>query len=829
MTTSESLPAVPSHTRLADAAAQVDVLIVPDETLVTAVEGCSDDSIHVTTPEAAVKSEPIGLQARLDAIIGEVQAPVPALIRALKRCILSWRYHGDPAALATTPLQEAVAESVRDADVPEATLASASQLEGSIACVSPEAFDPLQARLLPDDANIVTGDGPTRAHRRVGHSTTEVVTDALTHAGSIGYEQVAIIADGAVFTHVEAALAARSIPFSPTRHGDATNWQPFIELLEAAAAPGVPRIGDVKLVLSALGVSLEEHDDAQPLERLSDEAAIWLQTVTQDTADLTIDALYKQFGFRCETDPFDAIDPIGTLDIGDHRPTPATVRDLRAYLEVARETTEGATGGIQLLRAGRAWSTDRATTLFVGGGHEWFQETPPGGGNRWKTRESYRLAQLLASGDRRVLVSTERGDSAVASHWFEIESEESISTPNGPRHTDSFAFSAEGRPRSGHDRFTKTSLNRLLTAPRDALFSDVLPRPERRALTRGSAIHDYADLLLGAPTAADTIGREQIHEWIAQRLAPLVPNHRKPFIDTRLWAAIVVIDTYLEDLTPHPEALEGYESPSWVENTIANAFDIALERTITEQYFRDDELGISGVVDLIKSPSHLVDFKTGRPRPVADIVSHGRVPPTTRRVDTQLPLYLTALRRHRPEQPLRMTFVFCRGRLPAAVNGSPDIAALSRSISYRPRTTAASLDSADIIDRFAAAVPASHPRARLLSVLPREVVAEEIHAVLSDHDHHEVVAEIQQAGVAAGLDDRIAAAGARSVVAATAAYLETTLFADDLDRFERFLQTSREQRTRFDREGYPFGDPIESHLEFPDLHYDQAPVTGGDT
>ncbi len=825
MTTSEPLPAVPSPARLAKAAAQGTRLIVPDEELVVAVEGCTDDSIHVTTPEAAVGSEPIGLQERLDVIIGAVQAPVPAVIRAIKRSILSWRYHGDPAALAATPLEEEVAESVRDADFPEAALASASQLEGPIACVSPEAFDPLQARLLPEETHIVTDDRIPHADRRVGHSTTAVVDDALSYASSIGYEQVAIIADGAVYTHVEAALAARSIPYSPTRHGGTDNWYPFIELLEAAAGPGVPRVGDVKLVLNALGVSLEEHDDAQPLEQLSDEAAIWLQTVTQNAVDLTIDTLYQQFGFRCETEPFDSPNPIDSLDVGDDQPTPAAVRDLRAYLDVAQESTTS-TAGIQLIHASRAWATNRSAVLFVGGGREWMQRTPPGGGDRWKRRERHRLAQLLACGERRSLYSTHQEDTDPHLHWFDVEAEEAIPRPDDPQQTASFDFSAEGRPRSGHDRFTKTILNRLLTAPRDALFSDVLPRPERRALTRGSAIHDYADLLLGAPTAADTIGRDQIHEWIAQRLAPLVPDHRESLIDTRLWAAIAVIDTYLEDLTPHPEAFEGYESPSWMENTIANAFDIALERTITEQYFRDDELGISGVVDLIKSPTHLVDFKTGRPRPVADIVSNGRVPPTTRRIDTQLPLYLTALRRHQPEQPLRMTFVYCHGLLPAALTGSPGLAALSRTISYRPRTTEDSLESTDTIDTFAAAVPATHPRARLLSVLPDATVSEELHEGLSDH--HEVESELRRAGIAAGLDDTIATAGARSVVAATAEYLETTLFADDLDRFERFLQTSREQRSRFDREGYPFGDPIESHLEFPDLHYDQAPVTGGD-
>lgn len=824
-TSTDGLPRTPSIATLADVAERVDRLLVPDERLAASIVASTDAAITVSTPETAIEAPSVTRLDRLNAVLERIDAPADSVDQAIKRCLHGWRYHGNPRALATSPLEQDVAEIVHDCAFPESTLEEASPLEGDIASVPLEAFDPLQEQIIPPDVKVINGTESVIVDRRVGQTVSELTEAANKLSSSHGADNVAILADDNRMRHLKSTwLALRS---SEQRESTGENWRPFLELLSAAAASSTPHIGDVKRVLGSLGLRLDTIDDAQPLDRLTDEAAIWLQAVLTDDAGLTIETLKEQFAFRTDTELQRTQAAIEILGIAEERPSPSIVRELRAYLEVVEASFEAPITDLEYLNPEHAWASDRNVLVLVGGGDGWLRDAPPGVGKRWQRREAHRLAFLLRSGDHRIHLATPADHAGPLMAWCEAKTESRLKREFAES-TSPFTFSPEGRPRSGHDRFTKTTLNRLLASPRDTMFADLLDRPERRALTRGSAIHDYADLVVGAPTGVASIGRNRIHAWMMDQLFPLVPEHRRGLVDARLWAAIAVIDAYLEDLTPHPNALEGYNAPNWMDNTIADAFDIALERSVTEQYFRDEELGVSGVVDLIQSPTQLVDFKTGRPRSVADIVERGRVPPTTRRADVQLPLYLGVLRRRQPEQSLAMTFVFCHGGLAASLSGIPELAALSRTIQYEPRTAQESLRCEDTVATLAASVPADHPRARLLSVTPHSVAAG-LAELVEDRTGEDLEQQLREVGLEAGLEKSVATAGARAVVEAASTFLDTHLFADDIDRFERFVDTWRARRERFDREGYPFGDPLESRLEFPDLHTDQAPVLGGDS
>lgn len=821
------LPPAPSPATLAEVAQDGRHLIVPHADLVGTIEEIANQPVNVSTPESAVGADVTDLLERLDEVIEAVDAPLPAVLESIERVSHSWRYFEDPYELAVSDLDEAVVQIYRDSAFPESTLANASKLTGGIVAVPLSAFDPLQSSVLPDDVDVIEGTEAPTVEYRYGHSPTSIIQTIIEQTTSADTDDTAILARGDVKRPVEAMLSARGLshtePVDPIPEG----WYHLLSLLEATAEDADPKVGDLRSVLTALGVDLDPFGDDAPLTQIDDEAAIWLRTVTQSNAALTIDTLREQFAFRSEASLEYQYDPIDRLGVTDEVPTPANLRDIKAYLDLTANCVSRISGKIELVDPTQAWATPRRRVMLVGNVDDWLNPSPTTLDSRWTKRESYRLAQLLACGDSRIVLTSQQQPDAPLANLV-TERAETESRPSSNQSIERpFSFTPEGGPRNGHDRFTKTRLNRLLTAPRDAMFAEVLDRPDRRALTRGSAIHDYADLLVGAPIDASTIGRERILDWILEQVAPLVPEHRIELMETRLWAAIAVVEAYIEDLTPHPEALEGFTSPSWMDNSLADAFDIALDRTVTEQYFRDDDLGISGVVDLIKSPTHLVDFKTGRPRSVETIVRRGRVPPTTRRPDVQLPMYLAALRRGQPEQSLSMTFVYCHGALSASLRGAPDLASLTRTIQYEPFTIHASLERRETIEELTAEVPSTHHRARLLSVLPVSAASMLTEALESD-DKSEVRKELTEAGIEAGLDEDIAVAGARSAVAAAESFHRTRLFLDDLDRFESFVETCQDRRGEFEKQGYPFGDPLEHRLAFPDLHVDQSPLQGGE-
>lgn len=813
----DPLPTAPSPTQLAEAAVEADRLVVPDPTLVRAIvaEGASDEV--VTTPEAAVGADQLNRLDRLDGLLDELDAPTVAIVRAADRVATSWRFTGDPVELTNTPLEREVAAQALASGWAEAALDGTEPLDGSIVCPAFDAFDPLQATVLPDDAEVITGTTEPAASWCLGETHTTLVEGLLAELEATDPGQIAVVGTGAIQGHATAALAAAGLTHpQPGPQG----WEAVIELVAATASEGPVRVGDIRTLLAALDISTDGIDDTQPIDQLEGETAVWLKAVTDGAGELTIGVLCDQLAFRMQASPDATIDPVSALDVADQVPTRSVVADLRAYLDVARSTITQSSTGIDPCDARATWSTPRATVAYLAG-DSWMRQTPPGGGTAWVQRERHRLAHLLAAGEDRLVFATDQdgplGTWCPPTMATEIDPLERSSTGIG--------FSPEGRPRSGHDRFTKSQLNRLIASPRDALFSDILQRPARRALTRGAAIHDFADLLVAAPAGVDAVGRERIRSWIADRLAPFVPEHRSALVDTRLEAAMVVIEAYLDGFRPHPTAFEGYSSPWWMENTIAEAFDVAIERSVTEQYFKDETLGISGVIDLVRSPTHLVDFKTGSPPTIEQLVRRGRVPPSTRRADVQAPMYLTALRRRQPGTPLQMTFVYCHGSLPASLHGIPELDGLSRTIEYEPRPARLAIAAEETVDRLASAVPTDHPRATVSSVVPADKLEAALEAV--DGSTEGAIDEVATTAERHGLDERVAVAGARSLVRAAQRWRRTTLFEDDLDRFEAFIEDWRRRRDGFDHEGYPLGDPLESRLDFADLHTDLSPMDGG--
>lgn len=800
-------PTAPDPTALVEAAATADVLLVPDADLAAAITRRAPSGVTVQTPEAAVGARVPTRSERLDALVQSIDAPIAALVRAIERCEHSWRFRGDPAALATSPLETAVADAMRDG--PEATLAAAGPLEGDVATLVPAAFDPLQSSIIPETATVVTGDSrPTATRRRA--DTVTGATSAIAAAIDEPTE-TAVVAPPWLRGHVAGTLAASGYDVGVAR--ETTGDPAALELLWASATEKSTTVGDVSRLLADLGVSRSGSASEQPVSVLEGETAVWLAAVTASAGDLTVGTLCEQLGFR-RGDPV-SLPAIEALGLADATPTPAVVRDIEAYHEA---TAEGPSGTLAIVDAGTAWTGGRSTLMLLADERPWYTTVPVGLGQAWRDRERHRLAQLVAFADECHLVAT--ADAPPIAGWLAADGP-STAVGHAPSPTQPVAFTPERRPRGGHDRLTKSRLNRLLVSPRDAQFAAVLDRPDRRALTRGSAIHDYADLLVAAPAAVEAIGRERIRSWIVDQVAPFVPDRRRPLLESRLEAAMAVVEAAVEGVRPPPTALAGLQSPHWMENSLATAFEVAIERTATEQYFVDEDLGVSGIIDLVRSPTHLVDFKTGRPRTPAGLVADGRVPPTTRTPDTQLPLYLAAARRARGDRELAMTFVYTHGFLTSSLQGAPPVDALSSTVRYRPTSRDTATNDPVVVTELVTTVASAHPRARLGAVVSAETLAT---ALAGADDPSSAIAA---AGRDGGLEDETARAGARSLIGAHEQHLDTTLFADDLDAFEAFLADWHERRDRYDREGYPFGDPPADRLEFPTLHVDRSPLEVG--
>lgn len=805
---------------IAAAVPDVDVVLAPDEAWADVLRGAVEAPERVTTPEAAIGAPEIDPIDRLKQLADAVEAPLSTVDRLHRMRLRSWRLSGDPSLGTGTGPAAAVAEAVQSMAGPEAALAEAEPLGESVAVIAPGLFDALQRRVVPEDATTVdvVENGPRRgATVEVGQTRWAVVEATVEDLRERGAGTVVADPAGPYWGLVRAALAASGADVERAVPGRAA----IIELLELAAGAAPARVRDARTVLAALGLDAPEEPDGCPLASLDDERASWVRAIAEGGRRFsTVAAVLDQFEERGGPPQPALRRAVDRLGLGDAPPTTGVVADV-AWL--VREGPLGAVGSGALLDAGSTTVVDREGTYLLGPGTGWLRPRPVGLGAVWTDRERHRLAQVFAPGPD-VNLRIAEGDLGEAGLGALLGGVETRTLGDRQSPEGGFQFAPEGRPRTGHDRFTQSTLNRLLTSPRDALFDDLLSAPETAAQRRGTAVHEYAELALAAPAAIEALGPEALVEDIVESVAELAPPWRRPVLVSRVRAAIAVVEAYLEGVEPFAEGLPGYAAPSWLTNELAERAGVTVASPVTEQYFRDDELGVSGVVDLIRSDTHLVDFKTGSPPPAGSLVARARGEGARR--DVQLPLYLAALRRGRSDRPLRMTFVYCYGASTTALRGRPWLDALERSVPYRPAPVTAV--TAESIERLATTVPPDHPRRRVIEAVGAARIATAVEDT-APGDEAALRARLTPLIEATDLDAEVAGAGGRSVVVGLTDRRAWTLYRDDLDAFEGELDRWRQRRRRYDRTGYPLGDPSEDRLAFPDLHVDLSPlVAGGD-
>lgn len=699
----------------------------------------------------------------------------------------------------------------------------------SVTIVAPELFDQLQRQALEGSGRSIpsTTDVPLAIDTIKRAPTRQAAIEAVIDACRDDPSSVGIVVDpaGPYWQHLQGLLEAHNIPHGPRPTGDG-GITPFLTLLNCICSAGPTSVARSRPVLSALGFDPSVEEDHRPIGSVEDERARWISAITEHGGDIPIGTLLEQFTFRADDEFPQLKSIIEELDVAERHPTFSIGRAIELMSHRHRTSSDGE--GVVLVDATAATVVDREQVFILGPVDAWVSD--------WNCRSStgpqmHRMSHLFTSGEDLCILDTEadrpqsRIRAAIGDPAVQHIDPPAVSDPPTP------GFDPEGRPREGHDRLTKSTLNALVASPRDGMFASVLDRPATEPTARGIAVHEFAELLLADPAAIDSVGQERILEAIAARVTELVPAHRHGILETRLNAALAIVSAYLETVEIRPSAAEPYIDTTWFSNELATEVGASGTASVAEQYFIDETLGISGVIDLVVSPTHLVDFKSGSPAPVRTIIDRGRPGGGHARADFQLPMYLAALRRREGDEPLAMTFVFCNVAVGAGLAGHPDIEAVTRRISYCPRPVATDLTDATVIEELARSGPPDHPRRRAIEEIGADTIATIVDQRLTErHDLDETVAEaIEDRLQGPDRDSEALRAGCRSLARALTARRQARLYMDDLDDFEQFLADWHERRASYDADGYPLGDPTEGMLAFPELHHDLAPVlTDGD-
>jgi len=101
-------------------------------------------------------------------------------------------------------------------------------------------------------------------------------------------------------------------------------------------------------------------------------------------------------------------------------------------------------------------------------------------------------------------------------------------------------------------------------------------------------------------------------------MRPYVDDVDMDVLGTEFGIGLDVIQRYLAREPPVEREYDGY-SQQW-QDFFADQFDQEITSSITERWFENPGLGGKGKVDLIQSPTTLLDYKSGRSGSAAKIV-----------------------------------------------------------------------------------------------------------------------------------------------------------------------------------------------------------------
>lgn len=776
-------------------------------------------AIEVNTPEGVIGATEMGRFELVLTIAQDVDAPLTAIDRAIGQSRRQWRTSGTLDVDEVPTHHRSVRSRLRELDLPEVRLSRAESIEGAVCVIDPPSFDALQQRVIPSDAqNLAASEGtskpPDITVTETRYATTEAVIQTVTDPTATA---IVVDGEGPYWPSIRARLDAEGIAHN--RSGMHQIGHGFCNLIALAYHPSPVTVDDAKPVLDCLNLRPTENERARPLEQLDDERAIWVRAVTRADATLTLGELLDQFVFRTGIDGSHIEQVLEALDIADAQPSIDILTALEwTFTSSFLDTTDDDEDAVQIIDPTDSSFTERANVIFVNPSEQWLARSQ---GEAADARERHRLGWLVASGRQQHWLAASRDVERAKSLFGKLHTEPStIDTKVEP-----ITFDPERRPRTGHDRFTKTQLNNLVHSPRDAMFTRLDNTHASPGLTRGTAIHEYAELRLGAPAALEALGRDRIIEIVLEDVLSLFSPYRRPIEAARINASIAVLDAYLDGVEPDGDGIQGYFAPDWRENVLADRLDVTLISSIAEQYFIDDTLGVSGLVDLILSNTHIVDFKTGVPHPVSELVKRGRVLPAQATIETQLPLYLAALRRRYPEVPLRFTYVYSDGQRSAALAGFPALDVASRTVTYRPQQSQLDLTSVTSLKQLRDSVPPTHPRRVLLDAVEHVQLSEEMDGWRPGDGTGDQPDSLIELVTDSGVDEATARVGVRALLHGLDDRYQHHLYADDIDAFERFIDQWRQRRASFDRNGYPLGDPAEHRLNQPSMHVDLAPVS----
>ena len=713
-----------------------------------------------------------------------------------------------------------------------------------VAVIGEDQFTALDKQVLPPDYDTVSpfADGAFDLPKfHLFDSTTTIVDTLVDNVSPETADDVAVIMDrGSEYPAlVESAFEAHEIPFyGGPGFADDDHIRTYLRLLRTAHTAAGVRVADVRPILARLGTTLPVTHDEKRLAELDHPDVESIQRFCETIAEQTFTEALATFEDWCDASLDGFREELTQLGIHEKRVTAPVLDDLEFYLQSFDVPIDRDDSGVLLADATAAAYVDRPVVFCLGMDVDWTHRVldRPWIDAEAKDRQYLRQFQLLLQNGRDqyfLVQETSAGEEVTPCLYFHDLLDEEFGSfgdlPNVP-HTREVRYDNPGFEKEAVDAepttietVSQSSLSTFVNCPRDYFFDRIVANPDRDYFRKGNLYHDFAEFCVNHPDVLEGADREKLVDVLLDEMRPFVDDVELETLATEFEVGTELIEDFLEETPPTEQAYDAYEQLE-PDNFFAEHFDRSIESPITERWFENPDLGGKGKVDLIHSPTRLLDYKSGSQESASTVVSQSDIEEISDKPNFQALLYLAHHRRVRPDERLEFVFFHFLDLLDDAITGDPVLDDALVRVTYHPIPFEEYAGRREAFNALTEGVAESNDRRKTLERLGYDAYATffDRHTFPDTDDSDEVLdsefaSQFTDHATAEVGDYKYVDQGSDSALKKLCRLRSRNYFADDVDAFEDFLTEQLDRMNTYRRSRFPVGDPNVDRVTHRDL------------
>ncbi len=793
-------------------------------------------------------------------VIGETDLSWKEVAHTVGNVLQCWEYHGTADAILEyngfdTQATRTVVDGISSLQTSSRLLEDYEidiDTDGSVAVVGERQLTNLERSILPTDYKPIdrfTEESFDLPPFRIFESPAAIVNAILNTVTRDNAADVGIVLDANsdYSTLIESALETAGIPhYGGPGFMDNRDHRAFLQLLRCTTAGSDTRVQSVKSLLSSLGATVSVKHDKKRLTTVDDPEINWLRDFSSQGCDSsnqgvntltfteTLEAYENRAGQTLEV----FREELRILGLLEEPITTDRIEQLAFYLETYEVPIDRENEGVLLADAKSASFVDRPVLFYVGLDEGWTYDSP----NRpWVDRdEEYErnidsFQSLLQSGvAQHYLVQDTTGGSPVTPclYFSELLTEEfeRFSDLASKYHTRTDQTAGDGFSREPInadiepkriETVSQSSLNTYANSPRDYFFGRLVETPEKHYFVEGNLFHDFAEFVVNYPGFVDDVRLEEVVDVMIEEIHPF---HREINLETQRTRYRIGLETLCEYLEEHTPVETAFLTPSsgWGTNFFAEYFNRDVDSPATERWFNDEKTRLKGKIDLVQSPTQLVDFKSGSRNTASQVMKHASIDEPSDKPNFQARCYLTYWRQHHPDQPLEFTFFHFLETLDDVVAGDVTLEDCLTTVTYRPTAFGEFVQSQAFFDELCEEAANDCNKTFSKTDYVTYVAVFDTHTIPRTQDADEIAdSPFGEALLETLIDDvgdyKYVRKGCMQACRHLCGYRKSGYFVEDLDKFERFVDEQLEQLNRYRRGDDRF--PIEGRAGEPNYRY----------